>query len=154
LALLVLVWALPAGAQALDPGPATPFDDVVAAAERFEAGERRLAGCLLYRAQFRARLLAAVDPAAGAEMGALMGSMMEVVGRPINEWLGGDRDDWIDAMTCAADWARTADDPLVPRAAAPRARARTLAGLEGLIASIPPADELRRQRAANGLANR
>ena len=156
-ALILLFLPTLAFGQTLTSGPMTPtaWDDYVRAAELFNAGKRLQAGCVMYRGQFRARLLLLVEnnqPSDGAP--ALFASLSETVGRPINQWLGGDRDDWIAAMTCARDWAANNDDPDYPRRRHRQAHAQMLAGLDELIASIPPAAELRAQRRAAGLPNR
>ena len=155
--LALVLWPLAASAQDLTPGPMTPsaWDDYRRAAELFDAGQRLQAGCVMYRGQFRARLMLLADPDQPQDGGpALFASLNEVVGRPINQWLGGDRDDWIAAMECARDWAAENDDPDYPRRRHARIHAQVLSGLEDLIASIPPAEELRAQRRAAGLPNR
>ncbi len=84
-----------------------------------------------------------------------MASLNETVGLQINEWLGGDPDDWVAAMDCAIAWAEGEDDPYTPQAEFPAAHAEVLAGLVGLrdgVASDPEA--IRAQRTANGLPNR
>ena len=144
-------------AQQVRPGPMTPsaWTDYHRAAELFNAGKRVQAGCVMYRGQFRARLLLLVEgnsPSDGAP--ALFASLSETVGRPINEWLGGDRDEWIAAMECARDWAANNSDPDYPRRRYGKQHAQMLAGLNELIAAIPPAAELRKQRRAAGLPNR
>ena len=153
----MLLWPTLLAAQGLNPGPITPsaWADYQRAAELFNAGERVQAGCVMYRGQFRARLMLLVEPDLpedGAR--ALFASLNETVARPINQWLGGDRNDWIAAMTCARNWAATNSDPDYPRRRHSAAHAQVLAGLDDLIASIPPAAELRKQRRANGLRNR
>ena len=156
-AVLCLALAAPVAAQSLDPGPVTPdwSQDYRRAAMLFEAGDKLRAGCVFYRGQFRARLALAVHGDSAPDgMRSRFAALQDVVGRPINEWLGGDRADWIAAMTCARTWAAQNDDPALPRAAHAAAYARTLAGLDGLIAGLPPAEALRETRAANGLANR
>jgi len=152
---LCLFVAAPASAQTLDSGPITssPWEDYQRAVDMFNEGDRLRAGCVFYRGQFRGRLWVAAGYNR-QEASALVASLQESVGRPINEWLGGDRDDWIAAMTCARNWAAQNDDPDLPRRRYAQAYAETLAGLDGLIAGIPPAAELRRIRTANGLTNR
>ena len=157
LVLALILWPTLALSQGLTPGPMTPsaWDDYRRAAELFNAGQRLQAGCVMYRGQFRARLFLLAEPNQAQDGGpALFASLSEVVGRPINEWLGGDRDDWIAAMTCARDWAAAHDDPDYPRSRYGQIHARVLAGLDELIASIPPEAELRAQRRAAGLPNR
>ncbi len=155
--LICLAFALPANAQSLDSGPvtATPWADYELSVTLFNAGDRVTAGCVMYRGQFRARLLLTARPnQPGDGAPALFGSLQETVARPINEWLAGDRDDWINAMTCARDWAARNDDPDLPRAQFAAAYEDVLAGFDGLIASVPAAAELRAMRTANGLPNR
>ncbi|MEJ6391086.1 hypothetical protein [Gymnodinialimonas ulvae] len=154
--LICVVLALPVQAQTLSPAPMTssPWDDYTRAAEVFNEGDRLRAGCILYRGQFRARLLLMIRPGRSDQAQALFASLQETVARPINEWLAGDRDDWISAMTCARTWAATGQDPDFPRTRHAAAYAEVLAGLDGLIASIPSAAELRATRRANGLPNR
>ncbi len=144
-------------AQNLTPGPMTPsaWDDYRRAAELFNEGARVEAGCVMYRGQFRARLMLLAErnlPSDGAP--ALFASLSEAVGRPINQWLAGDRDDWIAAMECARDWAEKNEDPDYPRRRYGAVHDRVLAGLNELIASVPPSAELRKQRRAAGLPNR
>ncbi|WP_299722100.1 hypothetical protein [uncultured Tateyamaria sp.] len=156
LALLLLCPTLAFG-QSVQPGPITPtaWTDYQRAAELFNAGERVQAGCVMYRGQFRARLLLLANPNQPPDGApALFASLSEVVARPINEWLGGDRRDWIAAMECARDWAQNNSDPDYPRRRYGKQHAEVLSGLNQLIASIPPAAELRKQRRANGLPNR
>lgn len=109
----------------------------------------------MYRGQFRARLTLLANPNQPEDAGpALFASLSETVARPINQWLGGDRDDWIAAMQCARKWAAENDDPTYPRRRYGNIHANVLAGLDELIASIPPKAELRAQRRAAGLRNR
>jgi len=157
LVFLAIFWPTLAFAQALTPGPITPdaWDDYRRAAELFNAGKRVQAGCVMYRGQFRARLLLLANPDQPPDGGpALFASLSETVARPINQWLGGDRDDWIAAMTCARKWAAENDDPDYPRRRYGKVHADVLAGLDALIASIPPRPTLRAQRRAAGLPNR
>ena len=155
--LFILLWPGTALAQSLTPGPVTAsaWTDYQRAAELYNAGQRLKAGCVMYRAQFRARLMLLAEPGQASDGApALFASLNDEVARPINQWLGGDRDDWIAAMECARDWAVANDDPDYPRRRHAAAHARVLEGLNELIASIPPASELRKQRRAAGLQNR
>ncbi|MFL4469636.1 hypothetical protein ACERZ8_07060 [Tateyamaria armeniaca] len=154
---LAIFWPTLALAQEIKPGPITPdaWDDYARAAELFNAGKRVQAGCVMYRGQFRARLLLLANPGQAPDGGpALFASLNETVARPINQWLGGDRDDWIAAMQCARNWAAENDDPDYPRRRYGAIYADILAGLDELIAAIPSRRELRAQRRASGLPNR
>ncbi|WP_299600473.1 hypothetical protein [uncultured Tateyamaria sp.] len=152
-----MFWPALAIAQGVKPGPITPtaWDDYRRAAELFNAGARVQAGCVMYRGQFRARLMLLADPDQSSDGGpALFASLNETVARPINQWLGGDRDDWIAALECARKWAAENDDPAYPRGRFGAIHANVLAGLDELIAAIPPKSELRAQRRSAGLPNR
>lgn len=154
---LAMFWPALAFAQGVKPGPITPsaWDDYRRAAELFNSGARVQAGCVMYRAQFRARLMLLADPNQSPDGGpALFASMNEAVARPINQWLGGDRNDWIAALKCARAWAAQNDDPDYPRRRYGAIHADVLAGLDELIAAIPSKSELRAQRRAAGLPNR
>lgn len=154
---VTIALAAPAAAQTLEPGPLTPtaWDDYSLAVDLFNEGERLRAGCAFYRGQFRARLMLTVRPNTPPTEGtALFAALQENVGRPINEWLGGDRDDWLAAMTCARDWVLANDDPDLPRDTYPDEHALVLSGLNQLIEGLPPAAVLQAQRTANGLPNR
>lgn len=61
---LTMFWPALALAQNVTPGPITPtaWDDYRRAAELFNAGARVQAGCVMYRGQFRARLMLSADP--------------------------------------------------------------------------------------------
>lgn len=153
----LFLWPATALAQDLRPGPmtASPWDDYSRAAQLFNAGQRLQAGCVMYRGQFRARLMMLADPNLPPDGApALFASLNEMVARPINQWLGGDRDEWIAVIECARDWARNNDDPDYPRRRYGTEHARVLSGLEELITAIPPKAELRAQRRAAGLPNR
>ncbi|WP_189367448.1 hypothetical protein [Tateyamaria omphalii] len=141
----------------MKPGPITPtaWDDYSRAAELFNEGQRVRAGCVMYRGQFRARVMLLADPNQSPDGGpALFASLNETVAKPINQWLGGDRDDWIAALKCARAWAAQNDDPDYPRRRHGAIHADVLAGLDELIAAIPSKSELRAQRRAAGLPNR
>ncbi|WP_299746262.1 hypothetical protein [uncultured Tateyamaria sp.] len=61
---LTMFWPALALAQGVKPGPITPtaWDDYRRAAELFNAGARVQVGCVMYRGQFRARLMLLAEP--------------------------------------------------------------------------------------------
>lgn len=69
------------------------------------AGRMLDAGKLWYATSIRWRTLAAIDPQPDRAP-AIMGSLQEMMGRPINEWLGGDLRDWLAAVDWAIAWDR------------------------------------------------
>ena len=88
--------------------------------------------------------------------GALFDALGESVGRPLNEWIGGDKDDWLAVLDCGLAWVDASDDPFTPRAAFPEAWAEQREGFQALrddVAALP-AEDLRASREAAGLPNR
>lgn len=156
----VLALTLPAAALAQisvdEPVAGHPAGDYRRAAELFEAGSREQAVCLFYRGQYRFRVhLAARPELAPSGDPALFASLNEVVGRPLNEWAGGDPQTWAEAIACALDWARGNDDPFTPKAEFASEHARVVEGLAGLLDHVRnSADEIAAERAARGLPNR
>lgn len=121
--LLAIGLAAPASAQvdvSGHPVASHPADDYREAVAMFNAGDRLTGACLFYRGQYRFRvhLEARPDLDPNGE-GALMSSLNEVVGRPINEWLGGDVDEFLAVIDCALDWAARHDDPFTPKCSVP-----------------------------------
>lgn len=159
-ACLALAAAAPALAQVdVSPYPlgAHPADDYNQAVAVFDAGDRVTAGCLFYRGQYRFRVhLEARPDLEPSGDPALMASLNDVVGREINEWLGGDMADLLAAVDCAVAWAEANDDPLTPKARFGEAHEVVLAGLLDLRDTFAATDlaEWRAQRAENGLPNR
>ena len=162
LAALLLACALasPAPAATLSiadiPMAANPVDEYTLASRMFRRGDRLRAGCLFYRAQYRLRVMLVARPELGPDGGpALLDGLQESVGRPINEWLGGDPRDWEAAIRCAITSVRKTADPMTPRARYPAAHASVMKGLRGILADIEGHhDRIRRERKANGLPNR
>lgn len=161
-ALLLACLAAPALAQApIDisgyPLGAHPADDYATAVQVFNAGEPLEGACLFYRGQFRYRVHLTARPEAVAEgEDALFGSLSETVGRPLNEWIGGDKDDWLAVLDCGLAWVDASDDPFTPRAEFPEAWAEQLAGFQELrdMVAAQSVEDLRAQREAAGLPNR
>lgn len=159
LALVLAALAAPALAQDISAVPlgANPAEDYQTAMEAFAQGDRQTAGCLFYRAQFRFRLRLGANPGLDPSgEPALFASLQEAVGRPINEWLGGDKEDWLRAIGCGVAFGRAGDDPLTPRKQFPEAWADALAGIEALRAQVEATSEadIRAQREAAGLPSR
>ncbi len=157
--LLTLGLAAPAWAQ-VDvsgyPVASHPAEDYQEAVAVFNAGDRQTGACLFYRGQYRFRVYLMARPELDPSgESALMASLNEVVGRPINEWLGGDVDEFLAVLDCALDWAARHDDPLTPKASFGAAHDEVRAGLEELRAMMAADPEaVREQRRLNGLPNR
>ena len=128
----------------------------VLASRSFEAGKRDEATRWLYVAQLRYRFHVAANPDLPPDGdAALFGSLMETIGRPINEWAGGNVDGWIAAMQGALDWDAAKPNGFTRKEAHPAELATVRAGLAGLIRSIDERrDALPTERTRNGLQNR
>lgn len=147
-----------------------------AAEKLFEAGRRDEAVRWFYVGQIRGRTVAALDQGAS---GMMVDALQHIVGQPINEYAGGDRDRWLEAVDWAAAWDRehplrreqvrglggaldfSGQQPLPFQAISPpltQARFEQvyaeqrngMAELRRALAGISP-EELRRMRQQNGL---
>lgn len=128
----------------------------ILASRSFEAGKRDEATRWLYVAQLRYRFHIAANPGLPPDGdSALFGSLMETIGRPINEWAGGDVDGWIAAMQNALDWDAANPNGFTSSRAHPAELRTVRAGLADLIVSIEAQrDEIPGERARNGLESR
>lgn len=118
-------------------------------------GEGQQAANWMYAGQLRYRfLLAAQGEAAGNEL-VLFNALTEQVGRPVNEYIAGDVDEWLAAMDWALEWDAAHPNVLTSKIDHADALAETRAGLERLRAMIEERrDEIPLEREANGLENR
>jgi soluble cytochrome b562 len=133
-----------------------PYGYFILAARTFAEGEKQEAVRWLYVGQIRWRFHIAANPNLPPDGDpALLASMMEVVARPINEWAGGDVDQWIASMQAALDWDAATPNGFTSKSEHSAEHETVRSGLGGLIASI---DEQRtqipRRRSENGLENR
>lgn len=147
-----------------------------AAEKLFEHGDRDEAVGWFYAGQIRGRTVAALDP---GSTGMMVNALQYVVGQPINEYAGGDRQKWLAGIDWASEWDRahpldlrrlrglgesfdfSGGQALPLRTIAPAPTpaqfesvyAEQRAGMAQLRASIAavPDDEWRRMRRENGL---
>jgi hypothetical protein len=140
-------------------GPALPADADLQpheyfgkAATSWSAGRREDATFWLYVAQlrWRARLAARPDLDPSGEP-ALFASLMEVVGRPINEHAFGDVAEATAIIDRALAWDAANPDRSVPEDVRTRTRAGLVALRDDMRRSV---DAIRRERTGNGLPNR
>jgi hypothetical protein len=83
-------------------GIARLFREVLAHMRR---NDWRGAGACFYVAQLRLRTLATLDAQDKALVG-LLAAVHEALGRPVDEWLGGDVRDWVGVIDGALRWDR------------------------------------------------
>ena len=97
----------------------------------------------------------AVQGKAAANARVLFSALTEQVGRPVNEYIAGDPDEWIAAMRWALDWDAATDNHVTSKTGHAAELAQVRGGLERLISKVDASrDEIRRERTANGLENR
>ncbi|WP_188575783.1 hypothetical protein [Azorhizobium oxalatiphilum] len=162
LALLLLLAVAGAPPVLAQPAPAVPSatapdaQEAVALIRRanrlFGTGKKEDAVFAFYSGQLRFRAFLAAHPdidPSGAP--ALFSSLMETVGRPINEYAFGDISALIRTIDRVLTWDEANPAPGIPAAARQSARA----GLIGMRDQIrTEADSIRAERAAKGLENR
>ncbi|QQO46780.1 hypothetical protein [Paracoccus sp. MC1862] len=126
----------------------------VLAARLLAEGRGQEAANWMYAGQVRYRFLLGA-PGAGANDRTLFSALTEQVGRPVNEYIAGDPDDWIAAMEWALDWDAANANPVTSKEAHAAELAEVRAGLARLIDKVDSSRaEIRRHRRDNGLENR
>ncbi|HHW35482.1 MAG TPA: hypothetical protein GXX24_15295 [Paracoccus solventivorans] len=124
----------------------------VLASRLLAEGRGQEAANWMYAGQLRYRFML---PDAGADDRILFSALTEQVGRPVNEYIAGDPDEWIAAMRWALDWDAATDNPITSKTRHAAELAQVRGGLERLISKVDASrDEIRRERTANGLENR
>lgn len=114
-------------------------------------GEGREAANWMYAGQLRYRILIA----AGQEEPTLFSALTEQVGRPVNEYIAGDVDEWIAAMNFALEWDAAEPNGMVDVSRHRAVVDEVRAGLEKLRDSLDGRrGEIAREREKNGLENR
>lgn len=126
-------------------------------AQRLFAGGRRDEAVFWFYAgqlRYRIRLSCHPDLAPDTEP-ALFGAMSEEIGRPINEYAFGDPPAFVATMERVLAWDETTRNGFEPKAACTTAIAQQRQGMGQLVSHVRDnADQIRRERAANGLPNR
>ena len=118
-------------------------------------GKGQEAANWMYAGQIRYRFMLTTAGAAAANERVLFPALTEQVGRPVNEYIAGDPDDWIAAMKWALDWDEAHENNVTSKAAHAAELAEVRQGLTDLIAKVESSrEEIRRHRTDNGLENR
>ncbi|AUM75783.1 hypothetical protein [Paracoccus jeotgali] len=126
----------------------------VLAARLLGEGKGQEAANWMYAGQIRYRFMLAA-PGAAANDRVLFSALTEQVGRPVNEYIAGDPDEWIAAMEWALAWDEAHANGVTSKAAHSAELAKVRQGLIDLIAEVDSRrEELRRHRIDNGLENR
>jgi len=126
------------------------------AARLFEAGRRDDAVFWFYAGQLRYRIRLACHPDLAPDTEpALFGALHEEVGTQVNGYAGGDPFAWAATMERVLDWDEATRNGFEPKSACRAQIAEQRSGLGQLVAQVRAnAEQIRRDRAANGLPNR
>ncbi|TSH98515.1 hypothetical protein FOZ76_01820 [Verticiella sediminum] len=139
-------------AAAPDLHPAALY---VLASRLLAEGKGQEAANWMYAGQLRYRILLATGQIGGREGRPLFDALTEQVGRPVNEYIAGDVDEWIAAMNFALEWDAAEPNPRVDVSKHRATVDEVRGGLERLRDSLDGRrDEIAREREKNGLENR
>lgn len=140
-------------ARAAEIHPAALY---ILASRLLAEGKGQEAANWMYAGQLRYRIFitATKQNSGGSEM-TLFNALSEQVGRPVNEYVAGDPDEWISAIDWALDWDEKNPNTLVDK----RTHAATIkevrSGLVKLRTKIDSSrEEIVRERTKKGLENR
>lgn len=138
--------------QAPDLHPAGLY---VLASRLLAEGKGQEAANWMYAGQLRYRFLLEVEGVTGSNELVLFNALSEQVGRPVNEYIGGDVDEWLAAMDWALEWDAANDNGTTSKTEHAAALAKVRAGLESFRASVHERRKvIPKEREANGLDNR
>jgi hypothetical protein len=162
-----MILALLAVASAATPSPTPAVNQVLAGLEKsnwaafyeragplLQKGQTESAAIAFYAGQFRARASLLCNKSAPDAGPALMASLNEVIGGPINKAVGQSVRRWLGVIDVTLDWTDRHPDPEtpLPRCATAIRKVRDgLVKLRAMIAADPAA--IRAGRAENGLPN-
>lgn len=128
----------------------------VLSARLMAKGQHQEAANWMYAGQLRYRILLTankVDPASSDRV--LFSALSEQVGRPVNEHIAGDVDEWITAINWALHWDATTPSPLLDRTQHAAAITQVRDGLVKLRDDVDGRRaEIARERTKNNLPNR
>jgi hypothetical protein len=128
----------------------------VLAARLLRDGRGQEAANWMYAGQLRYRfLILASDAGPQSDERILFSALTEQVGRPVNEYIGGNVDEWIAAIDWALAWDAAHDNAVTSKADHADKLAELRAGLVEFRDSLDGQRvEIARQREQNGLPNR
>ena len=133
-----------------------PANYFTLATKLFAEGEKQEAVKWFYVGQIRYRAYLKANPSLKPSGDpALFSGLLETVGRPLNEYIGGDIDEYVATIDEAIQWHNEHPYDFVDKDQNKDIYATQLAGLEKMKKYIiDNKDELRKRRAENGLENR
>lgn len=138
--------------QAPDLHPAALY---VLSARLLSRGEGQAAANWMYAGQLRYRFLLKVRGGDAGNDAVLFSALSKQVGRPVNEYIAGDVDEWLAAMDWALEWDAANRNGAMSKTEHAAALADVRAGLAKFRASVEERrDIIPKERLANGLTNR
>lgn len=138
--------------QAAELHPAALY---VLSSRLMAAGEGYDAAKWMYAGQLRYRFLISAGGDAAHNDGVLFSALSEQIGRPVNEYIAGNVDEWLSVMQWALDWDAANENDLTSKTEHRDALEQVRSGLERLMADVEAnRDNIPREREANGLENR
>lgn len=122
----------------------------------FQSGQREDAAYIFYLGQLRFRTHLAARPHLKPDADpAVFGALSETVGRPINEWAFGDMPALLRLLDAVFAYDQRTPDRFTAPAEFPDAHRRIREGMQSFRRQLEAqAQDIKRQRAANGLENR
>jgi hypothetical protein len=138
--------------QATDLHPAALY---LLSSRLLAEGKGQEAANWMYAGQLRYRFLITAGGEDAQDEGVLFSALSEQVGRPVNEYIAGDVDEWIAAMEWALEWDGASDNNITSKTEHAETLEEIRAGLESLMADVEAnRDRIPEEREANGLENR
>jgi hypothetical protein len=128
----------------------------VLAAKLLGEGRGQDAANWMYAGQLRYRfLLGATEAEGSSDAAILFSALSEQVGRPVNEYIAGDVDEWMAAISWALDWDAANDNSLTSKTEHAAVLTQIRDGLAEFGASLDGRrEEIEKTRTENGLPNR
>lgn len=118
-------------------------------------GKGQEAANWMYAGQLRYRFMITAGGEGAQDEVVLFNALSEQVGRPVNEYIAGDVDEWIAAMQWALEWDAANDNNLTSKTAHAETLEEIRAGLEDLTEQVEDNREsIPQERETNGLENR
>ncbi|MEQ8931868.1 MAG: hypothetical protein RIE24_23255 [Silicimonas sp.] len=134
---------------------AHPFMLYTLSARLLASGNGQDAAKWMYAGQLRYRFMIEALGDAAADERVLFSALTESVGRPVNEYIAGDPDEWIAAMQFALDWDAVHDNTLTSKTEFASELSGVRSGLAALIDDVAANRQLiHERREAAGLPNR
>lgn len=138
--------------QAEDLHPAAMY---ILASRLLEEGRGQEAANWMYAGQLRYRFMLEAGQNPMGQETLQFNVLSEEIGRPVNEYIAGNVDEWIAAMEWALEWDAAHDNFRTSKTEHAALLERVRSGLEGLIKQVEDNREsIPLEREANGLENR